>query len=188
MNLTEVIGGFTFTQHFAGIVANGSAIVSFWGSRCIRVDGYEGTLHVDKFAESVMALAHKRNFAFTQAERVTGAEIAKHITRIYNESDDAIAKSNCFTRLCCVVRDFFARYFPCFPLRYVSLVRWHWNGGAGAEGVMPIPIAFSRVFNYYTQLQFLEIFEREPAENEMHFVFGGYNDLPDARLAYKPGS
>ncbi len=162
MNLTEALSRFTFTQDFMDITANARATISFWGQRCISVPGYEGTFSIDNLAESIIELVHQNHFKFTQEQRDVGAVIAMHITRLYNESDEAVANSCCFKRICCAIRRFFAQ----FSIGYVgssktttSLVRWVWHDNHDC--------GFNEVFHYYTQQQFLEKFGREPNHDDI---------------------
>ncbi len=110
MNLTVVIEKSSIDQEFLAIAANAKPGISFFGRRYIQVHGYKGHASIDAMAERVIAIARDKILPFNQAERAVGVKIAEHITQIYNESDLIEGKSNCFTRLCCAVHEFFVQF------------------------------------------------------------------------------
>lgn len=126
--------------------------VAWWGKRYIYVEGYKGKLHIEALNIRVVELV-KKNFEFTEPEREMGKKIAAKITYLYKANDELVKKSNCLTKLLCKILNFFSSLKDC---GYGP--RFHW-GEYYEDGDCII-------FDYYTQKQFQNVFNRLPLANE----------------------
>ncbi|NGX47636.1 MAG: hypothetical protein K1000chlam3_01015 [Chlamydiae bacterium] len=117
---------------------------SFFGSRFITVQGYQGQLPLDAIMERVLQL-EKKNIEFNETERKYGQFIVKKIDWIYEKSDEQVRASNIFSQLFVYLNDIFFYILP--KNRHISWVREDWKMG------------FTDLFfEYYTRRQFLKAF------------------------------
>lgn len=148
MNIKEALTKVQSFEELWPIVEQSNEKLSCLGARYISVHGYEGTLHIDALAERVIAMVRK-NFEFTEQERKFGKLIAKKINHIYEENDKRIERSNCFTRILCMIREFlFCPMLPTF-----GSTRWVWRAESECFA-----------FEYYTRSQFQSVFGLSPEE------------------------
>ena len=127
------------TQSFAElrkIVEKSQPNLSFFGSRYITVEGYEGTLPINSLAKRVLEIRNK-DFEFDEIERSHGHYIVHKINEIHNKSELQIEQSNRFTWLLTNVQIIFLCTLD---------ERGDWD------------YDISRTFELYTKQQFQKVF------------------------------
>ena len=144
------------------ITSNLTPILTFWGTRYIKVVGYQDRAPIDSLAARVIKIVENKKFEYTDQERKKGALIAKNINKLYLDSDKQVDNSNILTRIFCVFYGFYHLINNCYVTRIIypgsseSLIRSRWDDdNIGRDG-------FNKVFNYYTRNQYLAKFNLNP--------------------------
>lgn len=140
------------------IVEKAKPELSYLGARNITSEEYEGSLSLDSLAVSTMALVRK-NFDFSEKDRVICKKIAETIDRIYEDSDLQVENSNWITWLICKIRYLWDRIFDG---GYGD--RFHWEMGE------------NKFFEYYTRPQYKKVFWSNPDYNKYLYSHSGCPD------------
>ncbi len=92
--------------------------ITFWGLRVVSVQGNEGYVPLDYIAEKILKASPANPDALTPEERIAGIEFIKKIKTFYRITDAEIKKSNLFSRLLNLVREFtFSNYATRFYIK-----------------------------------------------------------------------
>lgn len=126
--------------------------ITFWGLKYITLPSYEGTLGIDDLAARVGKLLWK-NREFEESERKPGKLLTKQIDLIYTKSDQLHSGRNIFTRIVCILRDFF----------HDQRIRFQWEG----TDYHQIYGGDNWEFFYYTEKQFVKKFGFHPSEQKI---------------------
>ena len=109
MNLTTAIRAANDVLPLLELSLDAEPVLSFWGTRCIRVDGHTGLAPIDALRSRSFELAAV-NATFVMGypcndpmDRLTlGDALARRIIQIYNKSNRQISRANYITQLCCI--------------------------------------------------------------------------------------
>lgn len=96
------------------ITKNAKANLSFWGTRYITVDGYDGILPIDAFTKKILDMvvespgrpphiirpADQNNFLFTRVD------ISRFVDQVYDQSDEQVRRASCFTKILVLIRSY----------------------------------------------------------------------------------
>lgn len=120
--------------------------ISFWGSRYIVIEGYEGYLDLHSITQCLFQLIEK-NYEFNEKERAYGKRIAARIDYIYNKSTEILKTCCCITRVFVFLRNLSIIITP-------SLTTY-WKQYDGRSS-----------FEFYTRQQFYKVFGYQPEDAE----------------------
>ena len=158
MKLETAIRKADFTD-LVQITSNVTPILTFWGTRYIKVVGYQDRAPIDSLAARVIKIVENKKFEYTDQERKKGILITKNINKLYLDSDKQVDNSNILTRIFSAFIGIYHRLLDIksIPGSFKSMIRTHWDDDEfyGLEG-------FNKVFDYYTRNQYFEKFNHYP--------------------------
>jgi hypothetical protein len=132
----------------APIIENAKEDISFFGWRCIYVDGYEGCVGIDAIAARFMSL-QETHFEPSEEERKIGKKLIPIVSKLYSDNDSR--DKNFLTKIFCVFREFlWYIYNALFGNSYGTRFLW------GLED--------ESFFDSYTRSQYEKIFGEPPPQ------------------------
>lgn len=114
MKIHEHINHFNF-ENFAEVdqlLATAQIKTTFFASRVLKFEGYEGSISIDKVTLKVYKAAKHRfeRNNFNMQDRVSGLDVMHRLRNFYTASDDEMAKSNVLTRLINCIKQWIQSY------------------------------------------------------------------------------
>jgi hypothetical protein len=77
--------------------------VTFWGSRVVTIEGYQGSMYLEDFAKKILEAGHLDNVdKLTATGRCAGIDIAKTIKQLYRNTDRDLKKPKTVSQDFCV--------------------------------------------------------------------------------------
>lgn len=126
MDINRVLPTIQTFSDLRPITEQADVHLSFWGSRYLTVNGYEGSLPIDSLVEHLYKMLRQRP-NFDDTENRHGIVIENRIDHFYEKSDDLVNHSNCFTMLIVRISDFVSSiYTTLFKGQYTT--RYSWDG------------------------------------------------------------
>ncbi len=162
------------------IAEKADAQLSFWGSRYVIVEGYEGALDIDALAEKTIGIIREKNHVLENNERDELRQVTKFINRLYTDSDAQVDRSNCITWIFCKLRKYFAGI-------------WNYTKERGFGGGWPvrsdwmseITYGYNRRCDFYTEDQFKTDFGCTPQEAKQRGFVVQFDQI-GSLLLWKP--
>lgn len=154
MYINEALSQIDSFSEMEPIAQKAQAKLSFWGTRYLYVEGYEGTLDIDAIGARVIEILHRIRCEFTEAERKPGDRLEIKIIQLYDMSFQQIKDANYFTKVLAVIQYIF--------WGAVELI----FKGETTFSQFDVDINFTDAlhFAYYTHNQFLEKYGICPEE------------------------
>lgn len=115
--------------------------ISFWGNRCIYVEGYRGGYQIESFWERVNQLAYRENPEFSLEERLIGLSLVERINALDVQANEKLTSKWFWTR------------------GFNSFLEWN------PSGARDIGEYHNREYTQYTKEQYQERFGKEPVQS-----------------------
>ncbi|NGX56965.1 MAG: hypothetical protein K1060chlam5_01220, partial [Candidatus Anoxychlamydiales bacterium] len=134
-------------------------ILTFWGTRYIKVVGYQDRAPIDSLAARVIKIVENKKFEYTEQEREKGILISRNINKLYSDSDKQVGNSNILTRIFSAFIGIYHRLLDInsIPGSFKSIIRKRWDDDKFHDSD-----GFNKVFNFYTKNQYFEKFNSNP--------------------------
>lgn len=115
MKINAHLQNLQFENHFAEVdqlLATAQIKTTFFASRVLKFEGYEGSISIDEVALKVYEAAKHRfeRNNFNTQDRVSGLDVMHRLRNFYTASDDEMAKSNVLTRLINCIKQWIQSY------------------------------------------------------------------------------
>lgn len=157
MNIDEAISSARTFGDIQRVAAVSSAHLSFWGSKYITADGFEGSADIDAIAYRTMEMLKQVNYEFNELERVQGKLLSDKIEELYRDVRIQKFDAGYFTLAITLMRMLVTQLFEYYVCgRRNTEYEWHGLGQVSNEDFM-----------CYTRTQFVNRFSFQPEEAEL---------------------
>lgn len=155
MNIQTALSNARSFSELLPIAQHAEVNITFWGSRYVCVNGYQGTLDVDALASKTLELLRQTNYEFSEQERDVGKRLAWRIDNVYADAGTQCRNAHCFTQITMFFIAFtssiidWIRGVPSTRLEWFGLEQRLWHVS---------PPNYNSDFDYYTRVQLQAVF------------------------------
>jgi len=161
MNIQTALSNARSFSELLPIAQHAEVNISFWGSRYVCVNGYQGTLEVDALASKTLELLRQTNYEFSEEEREVGKRLAGRIDNVYHDDMMQCINAPCFTQITMFFITFTSSIIDW--IRGVPSTQFEWYGLEQRLWHVSPP-NYNSDFNYYTRAQLQAVFGITPEE------------------------